>query len=311
MKTAVKDRREMMTNQLLLRGYATMKEILTASFGEWPPRGLEMNPAITHEQRVAIRPILDSLKGEQEGGVFSRLKEMVGVLVDTGGCTFPGGAREIFLNKLACRLLGSNDTISILSHEATHILQLDHSYRAREVFGRDASLEILKLQRARPASDALMTSLGKDFNKAADKKLAYLGRGMEVQARIHEIMIDAYQRSGRLPLKMDELWMALQSAGLRPPPSITRQLKSVSTHPDVWVFRSDKPSLAANMRAKDIQKVNDSLTPEGQEVFWRETLPGMYADLIEMYGDTRGRERFFPSQKNPKRDFAQLPDVGF
>ncbi|MBI3441872.1 MAG: hypothetical protein HY052_08780 [Proteobacteria bacterium] len=170
------DKREQMANQFLMRGYASVKEILTASFGEWPPKGLEINSAILHDQQV----ILESDPFMPNRGSMIRSK-----------------VRRMRVNPDFCE-----DMIhSTMGHEAIHILQDDHSHRIAEIFGLEAATAVYKTTTG-GTSTALMTELTGDpsniqkfslrlfFNAAAFMQtptayLAYMREGIEVQARLH------------------------------------------------------------------------------------------------------------------------------
>jgi hypothetical protein len=56
----VDDPREIMANQLLARGHASVDEILAASFGEWPPKGLDIVTA--QPQRVPFHNIPEDVQ---------------------------------------------------------------------------------------------------------------------------------------------------------------------------------------------------------------------------------------------------------
>lgn len=49
--------REEMSKKLLDKGQASLLEILTASFGEWPPRGLDVDNSIRHETQVVLQRV--------------------------------------------------------------------------------------------------------------------------------------------------------------------------------------------------------------------------------------------------------------
>jgi len=124
------DLRERMANQLLMRGHASMKEILTASFGEWPPQGLDINPDLRHDQRVDFKPLAG---------------------ISTFGMATFAGEREIDINNLLCctlpRLLGKSFLNSIMGHEAVHILQGDHFWRAEQTFSAEMARNIWMTQK--------------------------------------------------------------------------------------------------------------------------------------------------------------------
>ena len=122
--------RERMANQLLMRGHASMKELLTASFGEWPPKGLDIDPGVAHAQKVAF-------------------KQIVNMNCGTGTVA---GERVIEINKYACcflsPLLGRSFSLSsVMGHEAVHILQGDHFWRAEQTFSAEMARNIWKTQK--------------------------------------------------------------------------------------------------------------------------------------------------------------------
>lgn len=305
------DKREQMANQLLMRGHATMDELLEASFGEWPPKGLEIlhrNEQVVqlHTQLQSFDTEIDPQEMHPDGFLYK----------EVGGLGRIHGERSLYVRgdlKMKSSTLG---------HEAAHVLQGDHSYRAQEYLGHDYS-------RITPPSndyvqaaidqhfalDQLKSRLRKAWKKATKKDeqkietyAAYLARGIEVQARIHEIMLAGYPRWGRLPATTEELQSALIAAGLTPPKQLRTQLQSLPDHKTRReTFKHWKPLanrllsslywMANRMNmplpaASDINFIQKGLSSAGHVDFWQATLPKIYADLIEMYGDKPGRARF-------------------
>lgn len=324
------DMREKMANQLLMRGHASMRELLTASFGEWPPRGLEINPNLSHDQQVTFKPFLDATKDQRMGkNIFSKLWNILGEEMDTLGRGTISGDRLIWINKFKLctlpRILGGGGSInSTMGHETIHILQGDHYWRAQEVFGAEIAQDIwtghnnaasnmimhkLTESGPKPPKSAWQkSSLMKAFNAVAswvrdDKRHAYLKEGIEVQARIHQIIMDGYSRWGRMPQTHGELIAALTNAGLKPPPEIAQYLSNLTEDSSVRRFLPREKGYTG--AAVDIQSVSSSFSRIGQWDFWQETLPAIYADLIEMYGDIPGRARFGLGV-NPKSEFRQM-----
>jgi len=139
--------------------------------------------------------------------------------------------------------------------------------------------------------------LQKTFNAAAGwiHDIPDIKKGVEVQARLHEIMIDGYKRWGRMPQNRDELWAAMKNAGVKPPPEIAQHLSSLPENSGARHFLSCKKGGIIDKAIgtiSEIQAVVNSFSKAGKDTFWRQTLPELYSDLIEMYGDRPGRERF-------------------
>jgi len=47
-------KREKMADEIIARGKATISELLTASFGEWPVKGLDIDTGIVYEHEIPI-----------------------------------------------------------------------------------------------------------------------------------------------------------------------------------------------------------------------------------------------------------------
>jgi hypothetical protein len=135
-------------------------------------------------------------------------------------------------------------------------------------------------------------------NQKVYEQLVYLRQGCEIQARVHQIMIDGYQRWGKLPANKDEYLAAMKNSGMKLPEEIEKHLEGLSANSSAKHFLNAERGLKTQMIA-DIQLVSDSLMPNSRNVFWNKSMPAIYADLIEMYGDKPGRERFGLG-KNPR-----------
>ena len=291
------DNREKMANQLLMRGHASVDELLHASFGEWPPRGLD----IVHEntQRVNLTSSLTSFHSDREKQppLYKKLYEMISV----GGYARLGGERKIFINKPLSIFEGK---IGTLGHEMTHIMQGDHYWRARERMGKDG------LQVVFPKQDAISNIVVNEVTTSAFqpgfvRRIAnaisnmvgmgtdYLKQGIEVQARLQEAIIEGYPKWDRMPQNNTDFFFAMRSVGFQLTPELK---KAMDMHPDKEELEKAFPKSKSSFALKsqfvgDIETVQANLTPEGQKQFWDYTMPRLYADLIEMYGDKHGRER--------------------
>jgi hypothetical protein len=291
MSQTVTDKREAMANQLLMRGHATMMELLVASFGEWPPRGLEVNPLLRHGQSVRLKEIHDS--GKRAGGA-SDTEE-----------------RVVVINKDLCEQFAP--LYQFLGHEALHILQGDHSFRMKkDLLGRIADFFT---DRDDPASEAIMERLTSrpenpfrnQFNAATanipphESRMLYymhhkaLRRGSEIQARLHQIIIEGYPRWGKVPATTDEFYAAMKNAGFRLPVEIVKDLEECS---GLGQFLNGGIGTCRE-KVREVETVVNSLTKDSQREFWGKTALELYADLIEMYGDVPGRARFGMGE-NPK-----------
>ena len=302
------DPREIMANQLLMRGHATMKELLTMSFGEWPPKGLNITPYAVHDQEVEFRPLVafvrDTEKYQERGFFYHRLAEFKAR--HTLGRATLDSDRTIWINKLKLctlpHLFWRQKLVSTLGHEATHILQGDHYYRAADTFGNywasqiwAGNNDVSSNEIMNPLMVFRKKMLSPAFNEKSQKSdepkgIDYLIEGIEIQARMHQIIIEGYQDWGRMPQNTAELWAAFVGAGLKAPKNIRQYLKSLPKDTSTSLFNKNKRS--ASGQIIDINTVLRSMTEPGREKFWTEALPALYSDLIEMYGDIQGRARF-------------------
>ncbi len=297
--------REIMANELLKRGHATMIELLTASFGEWPPKGLDINPDIPHDQQVVFKSFLKR--------TLSKKKTPRGLFYEMT-CVFGRASirdeRVIYINGLLCRilpgLLKKSDLGHVLSHETLHSLQGDNFYRAEEIFGRQQAEKIWQ-ERNDSTSFEIMAGLNNydgqfhkgrlraAFNRVANffkgiPGLPYLKNGGETQAFFHESLMEGYRRWGKMPQNRDDLWAALVNMGLQPPAEISKYLEALPENSGARDFM--KGNIFHTVGANNLQAIADSLSKQARDIFWSMTLPALYSDMIEMYGDRQGRERF-------------------
>lgn len=270
----VENLREELANQLLMRGHATMKEVLTVSFGEWPPKGLDVNPDVSHEQTVEIQTTHENISGK-------------------ASCD----EHIIYINKEKCDLWGCGIHVTI-GHEGVHLLQFDQGMQAEEAGGNRRELTCNKIMRQ--ILDCDLKNLRGNFNRASQHDQEWvtqynINSGIEVQARIHVILSEAYQDWQNMPQSRDQLWKALASSGLMPPPEVAEHLEALPVDSDVHHFKHRNgysPSEKENQAVDELDMVRRTLSESGDVRFWRETLPALYADLIEMYGAHSRRERF-------------------
>ena len=313
---SINDPRERMANQLVMRGHASVDEILEASFGEWPPEGLDITGK--NDQRVHLTSLIDMRK--RDSGSQNLIQKIYGHFMDqttAAGRATLVDARRIGINKLLCctlpGLFGRSALNSTLGHETVHILQGDHYWRAKEVLGHEASQSIWRGQTNATsnliAEKVFAAHEDRGFLKKAFMKVSgyvindynYLKEGLEIQARVHEVMQAGYPHWGRLPQNREELIVAMQDAGLNVPQAVQDTLESSPTIAATRaVFATGKTP--GGTAVTDLNHLQRALTEDGKTALTGDALPFIYADLIEMYGDRLGRERFGLGV-NPKQVF--------
>ncbi len=297
--TETVDKREEMALQLLMRGHATMRELLTMAFGEWPPKGLDVNPAILHGQPV-------------------KLYELTGGKVMGLGQAFKDTQSESWIKADVSASQEWGSLYSTLAHEFVHILQGDHSYRLqKDLFHRfldsfrseDPIASNVAMAKVISSGD---NPISKQFNAIAvprgERMINYmrqqaLREGTEMQARLNQILADGYPRWGRLPSTIDEFHAAMANAGVDLPEPIKAKLAALPDGASAKTFLNAQGEKGKGIddRIHEIHKVVHSLEEKSQDQFWNKGVLEIYADLIEMYGDKQGRERFGLG-KNPKAD---------
>lgn len=322
------DKREQFAAQLLMCGHASVDELLHASFGEWPPKGLD----IVHEnpQRVNLTTSLTHFhqqsRDQKQPPWHKKLYEWMSV----NGYAYVCHTRAIFINKGLLSVFGGN-TVSTLGHETTHILQGDHFWRARDIMGKDGISARLPMQDtiSNIAVDEAIKGefkqgfLCRIFNKIADQTgagLTYYKQGIEVQARLHEALVAGYPAWDRMPQNRDEFFFAMKSVGFNLPDTIKRTMES---HPDKAELEKAFPRTKSRFSpsysfVSDIKYLESNLTEQGKKNFWHTAMPRLYADLIEMYGDKLGRERMGLGlndthllRERHKKDIAIISSAGW
>lgn len=281
-------------NQLLARGHAANQEILEADFGAWPPVGLDI--VSFPNEKIEFKSIMSAKNLSLLGKIQ--------YLLFYGGYAI-GEENRIFFGPVALLLSKfslSSSTNSNVGHEHTHVMQhrsvgylkidkpaadffdLEDSHAPpRRLFGR------VKQGLGRAAGR--VTGFGR---QGKDGSIAgYLRVGIEIQARVHELLSSGYPQWGRLPASPHELWAAMASQGMLPPPEIQCEMK---TSPEGQAARAIFGEYArAGLWEETAANLNTAArsvgTPRGWENFWRQLMPEIYGSLIELYGDRLGRER--------------------
>ena len=277
----VEDRREKMANQLLARGWATMRELLEMSFGEWPVKGLEIDAGVTHGQKFTFVPCDDQ---------------------DCLASVHPlNGRHTIHYTRELSKILKNNSDESlhdILGHEALHALQQKGVYlKSESIFVRAVghSLPVFLYQLLFAKTRA--AKIGKDFAKKAKtlkdefdqetrKGLKYLSHGDELQARLHEIMMDGYPWWGRLPQNNYEFTLVLAASGAT---GVKVKFNSDTNAPLPSVFATEMNTPVANEIAHVALSLCKSNKERGDFV---DLLTALYVNMLELYGDKNARARF-------------------
>ncbi|MDB5490945.1 MAG: hypothetical protein JWO78_794 [Micavibrio sp.] len=297
------DPREIAGRSLLKRGEASVDEIMAATFGEWPLKGLDIASENSHRVKLENFFLMDI------NNTFSQ-RQILGISAPS--------AERIYLNKFATvffpRLYGESGTHSFLGHESTHTLQALHSYQANKMFGNETAA-IIKGDSNRLESGEIAEKLfarhtdpdqAEEINKAPH--LQYLRDGQEIQARLTQVLAQGYQYWKTMPRTREELTAAMIDVGVKAPDDIVQALDQSPTIAETRkTFSSDASKWLA--QSIDVNQSLKTLTPEGKTEFWNDTLPKLYADLIEMQGDGPGRARFGLGQ-NPwpeRRRQAGIP----
>ncbi len=271
------NRREKMANRLLKRGHASIKEILASSYGVWPPKGLKIDAAVTHDDEVKL--VVVNKEDAKVGDM-----EYAGMVYMYGKNIFLNEGLEDF-GRMRSRRARLN---TVVGHEATHLLQGATGHAARV----DNAVSTLKaFDKAFPEKGQLRKSFNAKAKRSAVKYAKYYAQGIEVQARLHQMMAEGYQQWGRLPQNREELWMAFSCFDFTPPPKVTALL-NWQTAVDPSLKDLKKPVAVDHSADHGIQYFYDVLSAPAKQKFWEETLPELYVSLVEMYGDKTARARF-------------------
>jgi hypothetical protein len=298
-------RRSLRLNRLLENGSATVMEFLMADFGTATPKGLDLKPV----ENFTIPIVTFAAKDNPRVG---------GRALPTGEITISSNAqarRDPQTKKLDVNHGGA----FLASHEFLHRLQyhdLNHfgdSQPFRHSFVKPA-LSLPFPTTLKDLGHALMVSfkracVGYEQADRTDKpaiKLKqlfglnslsvghYLAKDYELQARMHEVLLAGYTNWGKMPATKIELYAALHGAGAVLPGEALYALRATEegrkAAKDFQLNASTKTLIA-----RTIQDINDvtayAVTDDAKNKLWNFAIPALYGNMIEMYGDTLGRER--------------------
>lgn len=295
------DRRTLLATAAVLRGQAPVEDLLKASYGEWPPKGLDITvPQNPHPVRLgSITEIVPDMPGS---GTFSgRFKNELYALGNVEGTANNLGSRTVILNPLRLGLMpalvGKSGLADAMGHEAAHILQRDFYERlpaSRNVPGLFSEIwnrDVMEYP-SDVAFKAFFQNTDRNVTMQWDDRTRsnfnYMCDSKEIQARIHQFTAHGYQTWKRVPTNTEQFLVAMQSSGLYIPKEIMDTLES---SPTIAETRRLFPPVSPHPEAKNINIIQSALKPEGLKIFWEETMPTLYGHLIENYGDGPGRAR--------------------
>ena len=321
--------------RLLRQGSATDDALFEAQYGEWPVRGLDQdtprnsevrfkdyweNP--THGSNISLYLMSLGFVSDDDKqrelylnrfllsplghvfGVFStrlawaRFHDVAEVLIDgrpsPASLAFLVGSlwssyRYAVLSSVSQMVTPSiADTVG---HEHIHVLQL------KESFSRAGKVNFLEAAKKLVGKDDIWTQ----FKQTADMALSWMPReyysmDLEIQARLHNIMVQGYRSWGRLPRTENELFAALRDRGIKTPKIERKWLKEAEQKKLRKTFsrfgavgRSYRGYV--NPASAEINiGLNAHHLTEVVEAFWRKYIPSLYADLHVLYGDSKGHQ---------------------
>lgn len=311
------DKRSRQLIRLLEREHVTAQDLLRASFATHAPRGLHLR-----EEHGDYAVPLGIINGEGDPRRFRALNR----LFDQGIAGYALHSGEILLARAygpqrdpgTNRLKPVFRSASILAHEAMHRLQ----FHAQKTLGDGPAMDNRFIppvlltpfpQSLREFGQSIKTLFNRiamdweyvDSRKSPGLRLLYLcglsrlnvGRYLsqdcEVQARMHEIMSAGYAVWNKMPETPTAFYAAMGNCGAKLPDSVLHQLETPEGRRALRDF-AVPPALRRKIAptVRDINRVYDyAALPQAQEKFWRLAMPALYGDMLELYGDTRGRAR--------------------
>jgi len=307
------DKREQFAKQLIARGYASVDELLTVSFGEWPAKGLD----IVHKnpRRVILTNSPTDFYQQSSCREMVTWKEMASRMQEAFAMSnYTGKQRIIYVNEQRLSKSAYYNRVKALAPETAGILHGDYSVRCDEIMGKDGGMArigwvcydaVTKATYGRfkkenfiknlfnAISDAIFNKIdpyeGYDEGYSLGSYMSALG----VQERLHEALVAGYPSWGCLPQNKDEFFFAMKSVGF----TLTRAIeRMIENHPAKAELERIFPRLKDQDSPKDrfirgIEFFVSGLTDKGKRYFWYDAMPQIYGNLIEMYGDRLGRQR--------------------
>lgn len=292
--------RDTAMQQLVQQGGANAGAILEADFCG---RGLPGLTADNWPDRpfVTIKSMLESQQ-TKKGGYFHRKREL-----GRAGGFVARGENTIYINpgyinpQPAPGYVVDHDKLrrivsDLISHELIHILQQSRVSQYNVAALRNANIAPIMRQANGDGTNkpGLWRRLRRgwlNFQARRHHKFTipdYFAKEAEIQARLHQLMVHASAGWERMPVNRGELFAALFNMGLKMPGSIAKK-RLKGTKPGkkaLKTFRCSKQMRAANARTiAHLNLVYDWLgTRETQSMLFDAVYPGIYADLLRLYG---------------------------
>lgn len=301
MKKVYSTERERRLVGLYEQGEATALQMLDADFNGFPPKGLDIvNPprmnmsfrsVFSHPHFYVMTMNPFKISTLLTFGVLGLLKGAIAYsaivavrMASICGFVMPGvRPRTIHINPLWAfkrKTKNGAETLSnIQSHESKHVYQ---------VYDGEESLSSAVLQDRHKVEAFLKEDESSRYN-------LYLAAEAEIQARLHTVIVNAYQQAGIMPTCKQTLIAALYSQGIDIPQKIITKMQSTMTgvqaleqYPRCHDFiegYSDKRTV------HNMNKLAKAIMPEHTEFFWTIIIPRIYGDSIEILGDRQGMKR--------------------
>ncbi len=187
-----------------------------------------------------------------------------------------------------------------LGHEHIHILQIHDKNRANTRWPiEDNHFKNGVTENFETFSRFKKTR--KFFDDALSLNMSrYLLNDVEIQARLHTVLVHGYERWGKLPENRAEFFAACVDAGLNVPKKFREEIDATLSPEEKKTFI--KPGLSStfmrhargftNAETAELNAAQRSIMDETfQHKHWDETMPFLYGHLLELYGDPGGRKK--------------------
>lgn len=121
---------------------------------------------------------------------------------------------------------------------------------------------------------------------------AYYASDYELQARIHNIMVKGYPVWGKIPETTEEFYAALMDMGIKTPAPVKKYFRENPSYASVFNKHSAfQEGYLSPPNAEINIGLNSYRDNQILEMYWRDCLPYLYADLLVKYGDSKGMAR--------------------
>lgn len=275
------DRREKAWLGIMRHGSATLSEIMVADFGTKNPVGLDIDhwngdPTINFNITPKQKKFL--------GSVTFAEPEIVNI-------------HSVFniLKKLPLFPLQKN-AADMFSHEVIHCRQgFERQFGIFNAYRGFLDNVNPQDQEAIEKTDKIeKSSLRRSFGKYKIK--GYLDNEVEIHARMHEIFSNAYHDWGRMPSSGVELLAAMHHLGAKVPLGLVSELfdseQGQKALKDFQVNPVTKDATARPVSLLNrVYEYGEACGMDSQH--WKSSNSYLYGTLLELYGDTKGRERMF------------------